>query len=90
MRCTLRASNGPNHLGLRCDALFGHQMALITSDCGAMRVHGHQMAGITCGIRRGFECDGGRFAVPLEGAVVVGEVSADEELRGDLDERSRA
>ena len=27
--------DGPNHLGLWCDALPEHQMALITSDCAA-------------------------------------------------------
>ena len=36
MRCTPRASNGPDHLGLRCDALLEHQMARITSDGDAM------------------------------------------------------
>ena len=35
MRCAPIASNGPDHLGLRCDALPEHQMALITSDCDA-------------------------------------------------------
>ena len=38
LRCAPRASNGPNHLGLRRDALPAHQTALITSDCDdAMR-----------------------------------------------------
>ena len=27
--------DGPNHLGLRCNASHGHQMALTTSDCGS-------------------------------------------------------
>ena len=30
--CTALQHDGPNHLGLRCNALPGHQMALITSD----------------------------------------------------------
>ena len=29
--------DGPNHLGLRCNASLEHQMALITSDCGTCR-----------------------------------------------------
>ena len=31
-----RRHDGPNHLGLSCDAIPEHQMALITSDCDAM------------------------------------------------------
>ena len=31
VQCAPRALNGPNHLGLRCDALPEHRMALITS-----------------------------------------------------------
>ena len=30
---TMARHDGPNYLGLRCDALPEHQMALITSDC---------------------------------------------------------
>ena len=30
-------NDGPNHLGLRCNASPEHRMALITSDCGATR-----------------------------------------------------
>ena len=33
MRCAPRASNGPNHLGSRYNALSAHQMARITSGC---------------------------------------------------------
>ena len=46
--------NGPNHLGLRCDAPPEHQMALITSDCASqadrpgraarMGVHGRTLS----------------------------------------------
>ena len=32
LTCTITRHDGPNHLGLSCDALPEHQMALITSD----------------------------------------------------------
>ena len=32
---TVLQQHGPNHLGMRCNALPGHQMALITSGCAA-------------------------------------------------------
>ena len=34
---TITRHEGPNHLGLWCDALPEHQMALITSDCAPSR-----------------------------------------------------
>ena len=44
---TTLQNDDPDHLGLRCNALPEHQMALITSDCGATRFPEHQMAVIT-------------------------------------------
>ena len=38
--CVVLQHDGSNHLGLRCNALRRQQMALITSDCGAMRFLG--------------------------------------------------
>ena len=51
---TTLQNDDPDHLGLRCNALPEHQMALITSDCGATRFPEHQMAVITsdCGATR--------------------------------------
>ena len=37
---TSKQRDGPNHLGLRCNALPGQQMALITSDCGLIQFLG--------------------------------------------------
>ena len=34
---TIARHDGPNYLGLRCDALPEHQMALIPSDCAPSR-----------------------------------------------------
>ena len=34
---TMTRHDGPNHLGLCCEALPEHQMALITSDCAPFR-----------------------------------------------------
>ena len=34
---TVLRRDGPDHLGLWCDALLEHQMALITSGCAAFR-----------------------------------------------------
>ena len=34
---TVLQHDGPNHLGLRCNALPEHQMALITSGCAPVR-----------------------------------------------------
>ena len=35
---TMIRHDGPNHLGLRCDAILEHQMALITSVCAQAAV----------------------------------------------------
>ena len=35
---TILQQDGPNHLELRYNALFEHQMALITSDCAIFRL----------------------------------------------------
>ena len=37
---TVHQDDGPNHLGLRCNALPGHQTALLTSGCGPSRCCG--------------------------------------------------
>ena len=37
-RWTILQRDGPNHLGLRHNALPAHQMALITSDCAPSRL----------------------------------------------------
>ena len=34
---TVRQNDGPNHLGMRCNAFPEHQVALITSDCAPFR-----------------------------------------------------
>ena len=40
---TMLQNDGPDHLGLWCNAFHGHPMALITSDCGHLTVHAHNM-----------------------------------------------
>ena len=37
MTWTILRTDGPNHLGLRCNAFPGHQMALVTSGCAPFR-----------------------------------------------------